>query len=140
MTDLGGDAFDFWVGAWDCAFEGGHAVNTVTREFAGNVLQERFVMDEPQLWNGLSVSVFQPDTGLWQQTWVDDGGSYWHFIGTSVDGDPSFATPGPVDGHQLYKRMVFSDITADSFAWRWESSPDQETWTQNWAISYSRRS
>jgi hypothetical protein len=140
MTALGADAFDFWVGEWDCTFEGGHAVNTVTREFEGIVLAERFAMDAPQVWNGMSMSVFHQKLHIWQQTWVDQGGSYWHFVGQLVDGDPAFATPTPVDVPSLYKRMVFFDIAPDSFEWRWESSPDQETWTENWAISYTRRS
>jgi hypothetical protein len=96
-------------------------------------------MDTPQTWHGTSVSVFHPKLHIWQQTWVDQSGAYWHFVGQLVDGDPAFATPNPVDDPSLYKRMVFSDISADSFQWRWESSPDERTWTENWAISYTRR-
>lgn len=140
MADLGADAFDFWLGTWDVAFEGGSGVNTITRRFGGHVIHEEFELTEPRPFNGTSVSVFRADTGLWQQTWVDDQGSYWHFVGTTVDGDPAFETPTPVDGHQLYKRMVFSDIAPDSLAWRWESSPDRHVWTQNWAVAYERRS
>lgn len=132
-------AFDFWVGEWDCTFEGGHAVNTITREFDNHVLVERFAMDAPRIWHGTSMSVFHPKLHVWQQTWVDQGGAYWHFVGQLVDGDPAFATPQPVDEPALYKRMVFTDIGTDPFRWRWESSPDQQTWTENWAISYERR-
>jgi hypothetical protein len=140
MTALGADAFDFWVGEWDCTCEGGHAINRVTREFEGKVVREDFAIDAPQVWNGTSMSVFHPKLHTWQQTWVDQGGAYWPFVGRLVDGDPAFATPTPVDDPPLYKRMVFSDVAADSFEWRWESSPDQETWTETWAISYARRS
>jgi hypothetical protein len=136
---LDGTAFDFWIGEWDCAFEGGHAVNTITREFGGKVLMERFRMDAPQRWSGMSVSVYDPDLELWRQTWVDESGSYWPFVGTLVGGDPSFATTEPVDGDQLHKRMVFSDITTDTLHWRWESSPDGAAWTVNWALDYTRR-
>lgn len=139
MADLGADDFDFWIGEWDCEFDGGHAVNRVAREFEGKVLVERFAMDRPKEWNGTSMSVFHPQLDVWQQTWVDQGGAYWHFVGDIVDGDPAFATPEPVDDHQLFKRMVFSDIVANSFHWRWESSPDREIWTENWAIDYTRR-
>jgi hypothetical protein len=140
MSELNAESFDFWIGAWDCEFEGGHAVNTIGRDFDGHVLREQFEMDRPQEYRGMSVSAFHPKLHIWQQTWVDQGGAYWHFVGDLVDGDPAFATPGPVDEPSLYKRMVFSDIGPGSFEWRWESSPDQATWTQNWAISYSRRS
>ena len=139
MEHLGPDAFDFWIGEWDCEFDGGHAVNTITRELDGKVLTERFEMDRPQRYSGLSHSVFHPQLSIWQQTWVDQGGAYWHFVGQIVDGDPSFATPTPVDEASLFKRMVFSSIRDDSLEWRWESSPDREEWTENWAISYTRR-
>ena len=49
----------------------------------------------------------------------------------------------PVDADQVYKRMVFTDITDDSLHWRWESSPDGPVdgavWTVNWEIEYTRR-
>ncbi|MDJ0767236.1 MAG: hypothetical protein QNJ12_00525 [Ilumatobacter sp.] len=139
MSDLGADAFDFWLGEWDCVFDGGHAVNTITRGFDGKVLTERFEMDTPRRWSGTSHSVYQAELDLWRQTWVDCDGSYWHFVGSLVDGQPSFGTPERVDRDETFKRMVFTDIAPDSFHWRWESSPDGETWTVNWEIDYARR-
>lgn len=139
MGELDAATFDFWIGEWDCAFEGGHAINTVTRELGGHVLVERFEADAPRRWSGTSMSVFSAHDGRWRQTWVDEGGSYWAFVGGLVDGDPSFATPDRVDADQVFKRMVFSDIADDSFHWRWESSPDGDDWTVNWKIQYSRR-
>jgi hypothetical protein len=88
----------------------------------------------------MSVSVPDPDGVGWRQTWVDSSGSYWAFVGgRQPDGTFVFATPEPVDAERLYKRMVFSDITADGFAWRWEASPDGTVWQQRWAITYRRR-
>jgi len=139
MTTLGPDGFDFWLGRWDCAFDGGHATNTITRELGDHVVQERFEVDRPQRWSGMSVSVFDRHLERWHQTWVDESGAYWHFVGGLVDGNPSFGTPVPVDADQVYKRMVFSDIGDDGFQWRWESSPDLASWTVNWEIAYSRR-
>ena len=139
MEALDAESFDFWIGEWDCVFEGGHAVNTISREFEGKVLTERFVMDSPKPWRGTSVSVYDPLVDLWRQTWVDSDGSYWHFVGALVDGNPAFGTPGPVDAPPLFKRMVFSTISADEFDWRWETSPHGQVWTERWAIRYTRR-
>ena len=97
MSELGSDAFDFWVGEWDCGFEGGHAINTVTRQLADKVIQENFVVDKPRRWHGMSFSVYSEHDG-WRQTWIDESGNYWAFVGTVVDGAPSFATPVPIDG------------------------------------------
>lgn len=139
MDELGPSAFDFWIGEWDCAFDGGRATNTITREFAGKVVQERFVAVAPQSWTGMSVSVYDTHSGIWRQTWVDEAGNYWGFVGALVDGNPSFGTAGPVDNDQVYKRMVFSNISDATFDWRWESSPDGAAWKVNWEIAYSRR-
>ena len=138
MTLLDASAFDFWLGEWDCEFEGGHATNSIMREFDGHVIVERFAADRPQAFAGTSLSVFDERVG-WRQAWVAQGGSYWHFVGALVDGNPAFSTPERVDEPALYKRMVFTDITTDTFRWRWESSPDGEAWTVNWQIAYTRR-
>lgn len=139
MAELDASTFDFWLGEWDCTFDGGHAVNVVTREHRGNVIVERFAADAPQAFSGTSVSVFTGHDSSWRQTWVDDAGCYWAFEGGLVDGNPSFGTPVPVDAEQLFKRMVFTDIGDDAFHWRWESSPDGDVWTINWEIDYQRR-
>jgi hypothetical protein len=104
------------------------------------VIAERFAMDAPQVWNGMSVSVFDPALYLWRQTWVDQGGSYWSFVGRLVEGNPAFATPDRVDADPKFKRMVFTNIETNSFDWRWESSVDGSAWIINWEIAYTRRS
>jgi hypothetical protein len=49
-----------------------------------------------------------------------------------------FNTPGP-QGGTIISRMVFYDISEDSFTWDWESSTDDgDNWTLNWRIEYSR--
>ena len=103
--------------------KGAGPATPVTRGYGDKVMQENFEVVEPQVWHGMSVSVFDDVVG-WRQTWVDQSGSYWAFQGGLVDGNPSFGTPVPVDAEHLYKRMVFTDIQADRFHWRWESSPD----------------
>jgi len=135
---MGPDALDFWIGGWDCTWAGGGGTNSITRELDGAVVVERFEAGAPQPFTGMSVSVHDADAG-WRQTWVDSNGSYWHFVGTQHDGTITFATPGPVDADKAFKRMVFSDISADAFHWRWESSPDAVAWTERWAIDYRRR-
>jgi hypothetical protein len=132
-------ALDFWLGQWDCAWDGGSGTNAITRELEGAIVVERFEALAPDRWSGMSVSAFDPATERWRQTWVDSNGSYWHFIGTLVDGDLAFATPEPVDADAAFKRMVFSAVTPDGFDWRWERSPDGVAWEVRWAITYRRR-
>ena len=134
-------ALDFWLGDWDAVWDGGAGRNSVRRELDGQVVVERFTTlgDEP--FTGLSVSVEDPVSGGWRQTWVDSSGSYWAFVGgPEADGTFVFGTPEPVDADQVFKRMVFSAIGPDAFDWRWEFSPDGSVWTERWAIHYTRRS
>ncbi len=133
-------ALDFWLGSWECTWEGGHGSNQIARELGGNVIVERFESVAPEAFTGLSVSVHDPEGDGWRQTWVDSNGSYWHFAGgPQPDGTFVFGTPDPVDADRRFKRMVFSEITSDAFAWRWESSDDGVAWEERWAIAYRRR-
>ena len=110
---MGPDSLDFWVGEWDCTWTGGGGSNSIARELGGAVVVERFEARAPQPFTGLSLSVHDATVG-WRQTWVDSNGSYWHFVGTRDDGTVTFATPEPVDADRTFKRMVFSDISADA--------------------------
>ena len=107
---MGPDALDFWLGTWTATWDGGGGTNTITRELADAVVVERFEAAPPEPWSGMSVSVHDPTSDRWRQTWVDSNGSYWHFVGTRTDEGTIFATPDRVDHDQTYKRMVFSDM------------------------------
>ena len=130
---------DFWLGDWQATWDGGSGRNQVTREVGGQVIVERFEAAGDEPFSGISVSVADA-TGLWRQTWADSAGNYWTFVGgPQPDGTFLFGTSEPVDSDHVYKRMVFSNIEADAFDWRWEFSPDAEPWEQRWAIRYTRR-
>ena len=134
------DDLAFWLGSWDCTWDGGHGTNDVTLELDDHVIVERFESLAPERFTGLSVSVPAPSGEGWRQTWVDSSGSYWHFVGgPQADGTFIFGTPEPVDADRLFKRMVFSEITGSGFAWRWEASADGIAWEQRWAITYRPR-
>lgn len=133
--------FDFWVGSWDCTWEGGSGRNTISRAFGDHVLIERFGSELPEPFHGTSFTVFSPVLGRWQQTWVDDQGSYWAFLGGPKGDEVELATVEREGDLDIGKRMVFANIAADSFDWRWERSEDGgATWTEVWAIRYTRRS
>ena len=131
--------FDFWVGEWDLTWEGGAGTNTITKEMNGCVIRENFV-DPEKPYHGLSVSVWNPNRGIWQQTWVDDQGSYLDFEG-GIDGDKMVLArqfTGP-KGKTVHQRMTFYNIAENSLDWDWEVSQDEgETWKLAWRIHYER--
>jgi hypothetical protein len=131
---------DFWLGEWDAVWDGGLGRNSVTLELHGRAVVERFRTVEADPFLGMSVSVPGNHADEWLQTWADSQGSYWNFRGgPSDDGTFVFGTDQPVDAEAVFKRMVFFDISPDSFRWRWEFSRDATNWEPKWLITYTRR-
>ncbi len=137
--------FDFWVGEWiaewkdtDGNIQSGS--NTITKGFDGCVIEENFSTSD-NTFIGRSLSMYNPLKKIWQQTWVDNSGSYLDFTG-GMDSDKMILWRKAVNkaGKEITQRMVFTDITKDSFTWNWESSTDDgKTWILNWQILYTRK-
>lgn len=142
------NAFDFWIGNWDLTWtdaEGNikKGINTIERTMSDKVIQENFsTLDEKpeNRYIGKSWSVYNPNSKIWNQTWVDNGGGYLDFEGEIEESKKIFKRSFLAkNGNRVYQRMVFFDINEDSFSWKWESSTDQENWKVNWEINYSRK-
>jgi hypothetical protein len=132
--------FDFWLGNWDCTWgDGERAVNRVTAILNGCVIQETFDAS-PDL-RGLSLSVYNKVQQVWQQTWVDDSGSYWAFRGIFRNGEMCLATDDLLpDGRVVQRRMTWYNIGPQEFDWRWDKSEDGgATWLTQWQVHYRRR-
>ncbi len=137
---------DFWIGTWDARWDAvqgipaGSGTNTITREYGNCVIQEQF--DGGSATGGLigqSVSTYFAPARLWRQTWVDNQGGYFALTGGPV-GDDFILTSYRMNTDTPVQRMVFEDITANSFTWRWQRSADAgATWTDSWVINYTRR-
>ena len=122
--------FDFWVGEWDCRWDGGHGSNVVTSELDGAVIFEQFDGRPGVALRGMSVSVYDAGEDLWRQTWVDSERGYIDLVGRFADGAMELT-------HKDTHRMRFTDIEDDTFVWHWERF--EETWNEVWRINYSRR-
>jgi len=143
---LGDDALDFWLGDWDVSWVGrtgrrGSGRNRITRVVDGRGVLEQFDGRVPggQLL-GMSLSIRDNEDGRWRQTWIDSSGGYLDFVGVAADGRIAFQRPTVEDGVPTLRRMVWTDVEPDRFAWRWQRSTDQgATWTDEWVIDYRRR-
>lgn len=133
--------FDFWLGSWDITSAGQPAgTNTITREYDGAVIMERFVGSAETGLNGMSVSVFNRNTGRWQQTWVDNKGAYLDFTGEFSDGKMILSRRTTLQDKDVVQRMVWFNITPDSFDWNWDRSEDDgKTWKTVWPLHYTRK-
>jgi len=131
---------DFWVGSWDLTWDQDKkGTNTITRVLGDCVILENFDGGDSMTLRGMSVSTFNPLTGNWQQTWVDNDGTYLDFIG-GMQGDNMVLTRTFIRANNvLMQRMVFHDIKPDSLIWDWQRSADQgKTWENLWTINYRR--
>ena len=137
--------FDFWTGAWDLTWpatetDAGRGTNTITREHAGCVVHERFAAENG--FEGESVSVYNPRTETWQQTWVDNQGGYLLFTGDLAGDEPQLRSAAftNAQGQEQINRMTWRNITDDALDWHWQRSTDGgETWEDAWVIRYTRR-
>lgn len=140
--------FDFWVGEWKVSWDEGDGktgagTNVIEKKLDGKVIHETFRVTEGRQkgFKGTSISVYQPRFDRWKQAWADNHGGYYDFLGIIEGNKRIFQTDifELDDGRKLTQRMVFYDITEDSFTWDWEASYDGgETWNLNWRIFYKR--
>lgn len=136
--------FDFWVGDWILRWQDssgkwltGH--NSVLKEYDGCVILESF-RDSSGAFFGMSVSTFNRRLNQWQQTWVDNHGSYLDFCGKFDQGKMILSRSFTSNtGRLVHQRMVWYSISKDSLFWNWERSDDGgSTWTIQWKIEYKR--
>lgn len=134
---------DFWLGTWDAYYAEGATQpggrNVITRAYGDCVIQEEFDGGpEAQGLIGHSVSTYHARSGRWRQTWVDNQGGYFALVG-GPDGEDFVLVSHRLTDNVPVQRMVFADITPQSFTWRWQSSPDGgATWSDAWVIWYRR--
>lgn len=142
--------FDFWVGEWELTWKGGQggtpenetgrAVNVIRKILGGCVIEENFSAPLGA-YLGKSWSVYQPATGQWRQTWVDNSGNYLLFRGGFHDGKMELRTePFQRNGKTFISRMVFQNISESALDWSWQRSADEgESWQDVWNIHYQRK-
>jgi hypothetical protein len=133
--------FDFWLGEWDVTWgEDQRGTNRIEKILDGRALQESFDGSPSIPFRGMSLSAYSPQRGLWQQTWVDVEGNYWHFTGGFQDARMILVTDDVIEGVPVKLRMVWYNITSDELDWNWERSDDDgETWQLRWHLHYRRR-
>jgi len=131
---------DFWVGDWDLTWEGGQGSNSVTKAYGGCVLIEKFDGQPGMALQGMSVSSYDPHRDIWQQTWVDDQGSYLALSGGLTGKRFVLSCENMREGQTVQLRMVFRNIAANSLDWDWQRfEPENGTWKNVWQIHYQRK-
>jgi hypothetical protein len=130
--------FDFWLGEWNVTWgEDRNGTNHIERILDGKIIQENFTA--PDL-HGMSISSYDPERGLWCQTWVDSNGTYLDFTGRSEDERMILSRDAIVEGQACKQRMVWHHIRGNQLEWNWERSDDDgKSWRVLWQIHYTRK-
>ena len=103
------------------------------------VIEENFSGKPGVDFMGKSFSVYNLVKKIWQQTWVDTEGNYMEFTGLKEDEKMILSRKIMYEENEITQRMIFYNITEDSFDWNWESSKDnEETWQLNWKLRYTK--
>jgi len=143
--------FDFWLGEWELTWPGEHTglpagqtgrgTNRIRAILDSCVIEESFSAESPVSLRGLSFSVYNRHTGEWQQTWVDNEGSYLDFTGGFRDGKMILVRQATTpEGSEFLQRMVWHNLTPTELDWNWEASHDEgKTWQLKWQIHYRRK-
>tara|TARA_R110002096_G_scaffold116719_3_gene252903 strand:+ start:5262 stop:6452 length:1191 start_codon:yes stop_codon:yes gene_type:complete len=137
------NAFDFWLGDWEVSWTGPDSTrvvgsNMVTKILDDKVIQENFI-DPTRNFKGTSISVFNPQTEQWYQTWADNQGGYYNFIG-KIDDNTRIFEMKEKDARGALYRMIFLDIKQNSFIWKWQGIRDGfDDWKTVWEIQYNRK-
>jgi len=133
--------FDFWIGDWEVSWgESGRGTNRVQAILDGCVILENFDGAPSIDLRGMSVTAYNPALEKWQQTWVDNQGNYFDFVGGYLDGRMILSRDTVIEGREVTQRMVWYNIRGDELDWNWERSHDGgKTWELLWHIHYRRR-
>lgn len=129
-ADPGYRAFDFWVGEWRVTRPDGQVAgrNVIDQTLGGCALRERW--EGAGGMTGTSLNTYDPTSGAWHQTWIDDRGGFLLLTG-GREGDAMVLTGETRDDEgTLRHRITWTPDDRGRVRQVWETSRDDgATWT-----------
>ena len=132
--------FDFWIGEWEAKTPQGQAGGASSIQL---ILGQCIILEN---WtgasgtNGKSFNIFDTNDKKWHQTWVDDKGTFTHYIGEFKDGKMAVVADTIIGGKKTLARMTFSKLPNGDVRQHGENSVDQgKTWTTSFDLIYSKK-
>ena len=132
--------FDFWIGEWNVKNPQGLTVGSSSVQLIlGNcIIFENWSSGAGS--NGKSFNIYDTNDGKWHQTWVDDKGTFTHYIGEYSDGKLVYVADTFSNNQKTKLRMTFTKLPNGDVRQFGESSNDDgKTWTTNYDFTYSRK-
>lgn len=132
--------FDFWLGEWNVNTADGKlaGTNSITREYGGCVLHERYSTGRG--YSGESLNTYDTARKLWHQTWVDTSGTLLLLEGglrgaSMVLEGQTLGSGGATKWH----RITWTPNPDGSVRQHWESRDDKGPWTTVFDGAYTRK-
>jgi Tetratricopeptide repeat len=131
--------FDFWIGEWNAKNVQGLVVGSSSIQ---QILGQCVIFENwsTPVSSGKSFNIFNAKDKKWHQTWVDDKGTFTHYIGEFKDGKMIYIAENIVGGKKTLAKMTFSKLeNGDVRQFGENSSDDGKTWTTAFDFIYVRK-
>ncbi len=132
--------FDFWIGDWEVKTPQGLPAGSSNIQL---VLGQCIILEN---WTGVSgtsgksFNIFDTNDKKWHQTWVDDKGTFTHYIGGITDGNMVIVADTIFSGKKTFAKMTFSKMPNGDVRQFGENSTDEgKTWTTAFDLIYSKK-
>ncbi|WP_338848470.1 hypothetical protein V8J88_06215 [Massilia sp. W12] len=134
-------AFDFWLGEWNVYLPDGKLAgqNSITREYGGCVLHERY--STPRAYAGESLNTWDAQRKVWHQTWVDNSGTLLLLEG-GMQGKSMVMQGMGTDnaGKPQMQRITWTPNADGSVRQLWENQTAPDKWGVVFDGLYKRKS
>lgn len=122
--------FDFWIGEWDVYQNGTLAGKSKIEIILDSCIISENWYSASSGYKGKSYNYYDPVTGSWHQTWVDNFGGGLEFQGKKDKEKLEFkGVSVDKEGEKTYYRMTYFLRKDKNVRQLWEQSTDQEKWT-----------
>ncbi len=131
--------FDFWIGEWDAKNLQGLTVGSSSIQI---ILGQCVILENwsTPVSSGKSFNIYDANDKKWHQTWVDDRGTFTHYIGELKDGKMIYVADTIIGGKKSLAKMTFSKLAnGDVRQFGENSSDDGKTWTTAFDFTYTRK-
>lgn len=131
--------FDFWIGEWDAKNPQGLTVGSSSIQL---ILGSCVIFENwsTQVTSGKSFNIYDRDTKKWHQNWVDDKGTYTHYVGELIDGKMVYIADSMQNGKKIMLKMTFSKLPNGDVRQHGENSFDEgKTWITTFDFTYVRK-
>jgi len=132
--------FDFWIGGWEAKNPQGLVAGTSSIQL---ILGTCTIFEN---WtgtsgtNGKSFNIYDTTDKKWHQTWVDDKGTFTHYIGGIEDGKMVITADTVISAKKTLAKMTFSKQPNGDVRQHGENSTDDgKTWATTFDLMYARK-